>query len=245
MTRSSTFTFAGLTAALALGALPATAQDQVPAAPPSPAVAPAPAAVPAAPPAEAAPATTPAEPAEAAPAPEVAAAPAEPPPVLPTTGDGAVVVNLLTKICQPLVKGGNLDALARAAGVAKDRRTEKYTVALSQRPFQIVVEPQTPANKDICEMTIRYAPGWDQPIIDAMNIWRFLHEPQLFRQRNDIGMYTDLRRTTTTWDNRENIARDGARIGLIFVQLDKLDGSSVNPGYDEALIKYQIAPTAP
>lgn len=230
MTRSSTFPFAGLTAALALGALPAIAQDQAPAAPA--------AAAPAAP-AEAAPA---APAAEAAPAPE---APPPPPPELPTTGDGAVVVNLLTKICLPLVNGGNIDTLAKAAGVVKDRRTEKYTVPLSQRPFQIVIEPQGQTNRDICEMTIRYAPGWDQAIIDGMNVWRFRHEPQLFLQRNDIGMYADLKRTTTTWDNRQNLERDGKQIGLIFVQLDKLDGSTVGPGYDEALIKYQIRALPP
>src|SRR5579863_9375768 len=85
-----------------------------------------PPAAPAAPPATTPPATTP----PAAPAPDAAAAPAaapaapaaapaaEAPPSLPTTGDGAAVISLIEKVCVPLVRGGNLDDIAKANAAA-------------------------------------------------------------------------------------------------------------------------------
>ena len=87
-------------------------------------------------------------------------------------------------------------------------------------------------------MRIRYAPGWDEPIVDAMNKWRFLHDPQLRLKRNDVGAYTNVQRTTTTWDNWENQSYDGKMIGLILVQLNNPDGTAINKSFDEAIIQY-------
>jgi hypothetical protein len=221
----------GLAAALAMGvALPVLAQEAVPAQPPVAAPDAAPVAAPTATPEAAA-----AAPAQTAEAPK----PAEPPPTLPTTGDGAVVTNLLTQVCRPLVEqGGDLKAMAKKLGLKQDRKSGEYVMALSQKPFQISVVPMGETNKNVCELHVRYAPGWDQPIIDAMNIWRFLHDPQLHLQRNDIGKYTNTQRQTTTWDNWENQAYDGKMIGLIFVQLKGPNGGPVNPNYAEGIIQY-------
>src|SRR4051812_36621650 len=76
--------------------------------------------------------------APAAGAPAAAEEGAPPAPVLPTTGDGAVVVKVLSDVCKPLVEGrGDFDQLATAAGMTKDKTTGDYVKQLSQRPFQI------------------------------------------------------------------------------------------------------------
>ena len=228
-------TLIALSAAAALSAvLPAAAQQEPVAAQPAPAAQANPAATtpPAAPAAPAAEAAAPVEQAEAPP----------PPPVLPTTGDGAVVTTLLSRICEPLVKGGDLDALAKQAGLVKDRKLKKYVVGLSQRPYQIVLEPQGANNTNVCELRVQYAPGWDQPILESLNIWSFLHAPQLFTQRNDIGRTAAAERTTTTWDNRENELHDGKRVGVLFSKVKRLDPKSANANANvsEAIIRYSI-----
>lgn len=249
MSISSSPLIVGLMAATALGAV-AFAQEvpapQPPAPPAAPVAAPAtteaqPPAAPAAPAAAAAaPAGGEAQP-PAAPAEQVVEAPKppEPPPVLPTSGDGAVIVDLLNRICRPLVEGrGQFEPLVKAAGFKKDNRLQAWVKPLSQRPFEVHMTQPGSNNANVCSITVRYAPGWDAPIVDAMNIWRFLHDPQLRLKRNDIAAYTDKQRTTTTWDNWENQGYDGKMIGLILVQLNAPDGAAINKNYDEALIQY-------
>ncbi len=188
----------------------------------------------------AAPAATPAAAAPAA----AAAAPAadaedNAPPVLPTTGDGGAVVKLLANLCKPLVEGrGDFDTLAKAAGMTLDKNSGDYVLALSQRPFQISAHKPSNQNLTLCELHIAYAPGWDQPIIDALNTWRFLHAPQLHLERNEIGTYSDAQRTTLTWDNWANQGFDGIMVGLDMVKLKKTDGSPLSPYATDALIQY-------
>lgn len=177
---------------------------------------------------------------------EALAAPDEPPPVLPTSGDGGAVVKLLGDICKPLLNGGgNFEALATAAGLEKDRRSEDWIMPLSRRPYQVVMRAPSNVNRNVCELRVRYAPGWQGPIVEALNVYRFLHEPQLRLQRNEQARYTDAERTTTTWDNFENQGFDGHVFGLVMVQLRNTDGTSVSNQYDEALIQYAKRPASP
>lgn len=252
-------------AAVALAA-PAFGQTEAPATAPAPAMeaAPAEAAPAAADPAAAAPAPPAADPAAATPAPAAtaqvetnaapgsqeaatasaaaAAASRELPPVLPTSGDGATLTTLLTNICQPVVKGGDIVALTKTYKIKMDRRSGQYIVQLGGKPYQVaILDPGV--NKNVCEMRVRYAVGGDQPIIDALNVWRFLHQPQMVLRRNDIGNYEDVQRVTTTWDNWANQMVDGAMFGLVLVQLNKLDGSpSLDAKFDEAIIQYTTRP---
>lgn len=176
---------------------------------------------------------------------EALAAPEEPPPTLPTTGDGAVIVKLLSDVCQPMLEGrGQFEQLVTAAGLRKERNSDDYIIPLSQRPFQISMRPPTPQNRTVCELNVRYAPGWQGPIIEALNVWRFLHTPQLRLQRNE--QYDDrnaaARRTINTWDNWENQGYDNTMVGLVMTQLRNPDGTPLNRQYDEARIQYQKRP---
>jgi hypothetical protein len=228
--------------ALALGAvLPALAQDPVTTTPPAP-----PAAAPATP-------TTPTPPvagepaAPAAPAaPEAAAEPPPPPPpppTLPTTGDAAVITTLLTNVCEPLVRGGNADQLAKANGLKLDKKSQTYVLPLAPKtPYQVALE-QPGVNKNVCTLRVQYSPSGDseKQIRDGLNVWRYLHSPQMFLHRNEQGAsVTGQTATTITWDNRDNIANDGKMYGLVFRQVRNPDGSLINRNFDQGIVQYTI-----
>lgn len=161
-------------------------------------------------------------------------------PTLPTTGDGGAIVKLLTNVCKPVVEGrGAFEALATSAGMTKDKNSENYILPLSQRPYQISMHKPSNQNLSICEMNVVYAPGWDQPIIDALNTWRFLHSPQMHLQRSQIATFKDAKRTTLTWDNWENQGDDGVMVSVAFNKVANTDGSQIVRGADSALIQYQ------
>ena len=170
-----------------------------------------------------------------------AAASRELPKVLPTTGDGAVITSLLTTVCQPMVKGGDLAAIMKARKIKEDRKTGLYNVPLEGKVYQVSIVPSFANNKNVCELRVRYAIGADQPIVDALSIWAFLHRPQMVLRRNDVAVYGDAERVTTTWDNWANQMIDGQMYGLVLSQLNKVDGTpSQDPKFDEALIQYTV-----
>lgn len=165
---------------------------------------------------------------------------------LPTTGDGAAIVKLLTGVCKPSVEGrGLFDDLVKSNGLTKAKDSEDYVMPLSQRPYQISVHKPSNQNLTTCELRVTYAPGWDQPIIDALNTWRFLHSPQLHMQRSQIATYKDAKRTTMTWDNWENQGDDGIMAGLTFNKIANPDGTPIVRGAETAVISYQVRTPLP
>ena len=204
---------------------------QVPAPPPAAAGPPATAAAPAAPPAEA----LPPPPAGSTTSPTAQAAP-DPAanPTLPTTGDGAAVVSVIEKLCVPLVRGGNFDQLAAVAGGKKNRRDGSYTILMGAKPYGITVAfPGSNAN--VCSMTLNYALGQERPIITGLNVWSYLHDPELKLQRNDFVVGADgVKRITLSWEHYT----DHQSTGLVFVQLKKPDDSPLNARFDQATLLY-------
>jgi hypothetical protein len=207
---------------------------------------------PAAPPAQAAPAqTAPAQaaPAQAAPAlaaPAPAAPPAasvappaanEPPPTLPTTGDGAQIVQALEKVCIPAVRGQGIDAAAKAAGLKNNRRDGTWTMPLaSGRDYAIIFQPQF-SQTNVCQAEVHYAVGQDQPIVTALNIWAFLQEPKLVLQANYVNVGADgVRRVRKSW---EHVDASGASRAVNFSIERKPDDTPLNPKFDTGMLFYQ------
>jgi hypothetical protein len=216
------------------------------------AIAQTPAAAPAAPPAAAPPAapaaTAPMAPATTAPAPAAAApaapaaptapeaAPVAPEPTLPTSGDGYEISQVLTNVCRPLVKGGNWEQLAQAAGMKKVRKGGIMTYSKmlgADKTYSIILE-NPGSNKDVCSLTLNYTINGEKPIIAALNIWSYLHDPYMPVQRNDFTPPTDYKRITNSWEYYDEHVSDG----LVFVQLKKPDGSPVNAKFDVATLLY-------
>lgn len=221
---ASLIAVAGLASAAAAQTTADPAAQAAPAAPataPAPAVAPAPAApAPAAPPADA--------PAAEAPKPE---------PTLPTDGDGAIVTTVLSKVCMPMVKGGDYASLAAAAGMKKGKKDGNvvYTLPLTggSKDYMVLVE-NPGSNKQVCSLKLQYAVDGEKPIIRSLNIWAYLHDPYMPAQRNDYVPATDVKRITNSWE----YFTDHESQGLVFVQLKKPDGSPLNAKFDQATLLY-------
>lgn len=208
---------------LALAGVATTAVAQTP--PTDPAAAPAAAPSPAA--------AAPAAPALEAPA----AAPAAPEPTLPTDGDGAVITDVLTKVCMPMVKGGDFAQLAAAAGMKKGKKDGNiiFTLPLTGGTKDYSITLENPgSNKQVCSLSLKYVLDGEKPIIRSLNIWSYLHDPYMAAQRNDYVPATDVKRITNSWE----YFTDHVSQGLVFVQLKKPDGTPLNAKYDQATLLY-------
>jgi hypothetical protein len=156
-------------------------------------------------------------------------------PTLPTTGDGAAVINLLQNVCVKSVATGDLDSAAKAAGMKKDRRSGAWMMGLgTDRNYSLAVQPQG-SNKNVCQVEIHYAIGQEKPIVNALNVWAFLHQPEMPLQRNDFVVGPDgVKRITLSWE----YYTDKESTGLVLVQQKKADGTPLNARFDTATLLY-------
>jgi len=193
-----------------------------------------------------APATDAAQPAPAAPAPAPAAetpapAPAEPappPPTLPTSGYGFDAIQVLEKICAPVVRGQAMDAIAKANGFKLNRRDQTWAkpYGVENKAYQVIVFP-TGSNKTVCNVELRYPTGQDVEIAKALNVWAFVHQPPLDPTAN----YTQpqdpdgLKRVRRSWE----YLTATQSTGLNFSTVRKPDDSQVNAKYDMGTMQYQ------
>ena len=211
-----------------LAASVATAATAQVASPATPAQTPAPVTAPAA-----APATAPA----AAPAMAPATAPAPEPEkvyAVPTTGEIGQIIDVINRICVPLVRGGDISKLAtKSLGFKYNRREGTYTQTLQTKPYTLTVFSPG-SNKDVCRIALNYTLNGEKPIIVGLNIFSLLHQPELLQQRNDFVPATDYKRITNSWEH----FTDRESIGLVFLQLKKPDGSSVNAKWDMGEVLY-------
>ncbi|MGZ3402104.1 MAG: hypothetical protein ACXWKN_01695 [Phenylobacterium sp.] len=222
----------------AIGAFVTVAQAQTPAAPAAPpaSAAQTPAPTTAAPPATPAPPT--ATPDASATPPAAPAAPAaEAPPTLPTTGDGAQIIQLVEKFCVPLVRGGNFDQLAKANGMKNNRRDGTWSIQLGTTSKDYSVTFSSPGvNKDVCRGEVHYAVGQDKPIVEAINIWSFLHQPELILQANYVAVDPDgIKRVRKSWEHLDA----GSSTAVNFSTWTKPDDSSLNAKFSTGEIFYQ------
>jgi len=171
--------------------------------------------------------------APAAPAP----APAEPPPVLPTAGDGAQIVQVIEKVCASAVRGQGLDAAAKAAGLKANRRDGTWSLPLaSGRDYAVVFQPQY-SQTNVCQAEVHYAVGQDAPIVSALNIWSFLHQPRLVLQANYVNIDADgVKRIRKSW---EHVEANGASTAVNFSIWRKPDDTPLNPKYETGMLFYQ------
>lgn len=201
----------------------AAAQTSAPAAPAMAPPVTAPAAPPAADPAAAAPAAAPAP----APEPEKVYA-------IPTTGEIGQIIDVINRVCVPLVRGGNIAQLAtKEMGFKVNKRDGTYTQTLQVKPYTLTVYSPG-SNKDVCRIAINYTLNAEKPIIVGLNIFSLLHQPELLQQRNDYVPATDYKRITNSWE----YFTDHESIGLVFLQLKKPDGSSVTGKWDMGEVLY-------
>jgi hypothetical protein len=181
-------------------------------------------------------AAAPAAPAAEAP-PAQPAAPAEAPPTLPTSGDAAVLISTIDKICVPLVRGGNLDALAKATpGMKLNRRDASWTMPLGGDKAYTITIFALGSNKDVCRGEIHYAIGQTDPLVKGLVVYAFLHQPELILQANYVQTTGDgIKRVQRSWEHLE----PNAIQALNFTTLSKPDDTPTAKTYQVAEFYYQ------
>lgn len=172
---------------------------------------------------------------QGAPAPSAEAA-AEPAPTLPTSGDGAVVLNVLEKICVPMVRGQTADQLAPSLGFKKNRRDNTWSGPLGgDKNYNVTIWNQG-VNKDVCQAEVHFGVGQDGPIVKALNVWSFLHKPELILQANYVAVDADgVKRVRKSWEHLES----NSSTAVNFTTWRKPDDSPLNKGYDTGILYYQ------
>lgn len=184
----------------------------------------------------AAPAAAPPPALEVPPAPP--AEPAPPPPALPTAGPGFEAIQVLERICKPVVRGQKLDDIAKAHGFKLNKREQNWArpLGVGNKAYQIIVYPPG-SNRGVCTADLRYAVGTDSEIAKALNVWAFVHAPPLDPTAN----YTQpqdpdgLKRVRRSWE----YLTANSSIGLNFSTVRKPDDTPVNKNYDLATMQYQ------
>ena len=163
-----------------------------------------------------------------------AAAPAGPPPPIPTSGVGGTIVGVLQKVCLPMLRQDTpVSKAAPAAGLKLNKKQGTYTAPLGAAPYSIAVRPRG-ANQQVCNVEIHHPLESGDEIAKALNIWS-MHQPEMKMVRNDAAVGPDgLKRVTLSWEQEA----DGRDAGLVFVRVQRPDGTPVEPGVGTATLLY-------
>jgi hypothetical protein len=178
----------------------------------------------------------PAQPAADPAAPATPAAPAAEQPTLPTSGNGAAVLSVLEQICGPAVRGTAIDNTAKAAGFRLNKRDQTWSKPLGgDKAHQLIVLPQY-SQKDVCRVEVRYPVGQDAEITRALNVWSFLHQPELVLQANYVNTDPDgLKRVRKSWEHFEG----NASTAVNFTVERNANDTPVGKTYDRGILYYQ------
>jgi hypothetical protein len=83
---------------------------------------------------------------------------------------------------------------------------------------------------------VHYAVGQDDPIVKAINIWSFVHKPELILQANYVAVDQDgIKRVRKSWEHLES----NSSTAVNFTTWKKPDDSPIARGYDTGWLFYQ------
>jgi 4-alpha-glucanotransferase len=119
----------------------------------------------------------------------------------------------------------------------KDRKTGGYTIGLGgDRAYTLTILPISQVNATVCQAEIHFAIGQDAPITSALNIWSFLHQPELILQANYVNVDPDgVKRVRKSW---EHLASNSST-AVNFSTERKADDTPLNSRYDSGMLFYQ------
>jgi hypothetical protein len=190
-----------------------------------------------------------AQPAPAAPADQMAApvAPvAEAPPAappeqqlapMPTDPEILTVIDAVEKVCKPSVMGGDLNQLAKANGFAMKRKL--WTKAMATKPYQIVVQPKSVANPNVCTLTIDFPIGQGQEYANGLHAWASRQDPIMQSQNvYAVPPVGKTKRTTLSWETKVAGPYTAMSVGL----LKTADDKPVLKNADQAELLFQYRP---
>ena len=213
------------TAAFSVSLLAGAALGQTP-----PPAAPATPATPLAPDAAQTPATPPAP--EAPPAP-----PPPPPEPLPTDPEAVRVLDLLDRVCAPLVRGATIKTVASSVGLRVNG--DGYMILGQDNGRRMIIQPPNTANPDNCSITVRYVAGEDAAILQGLQAWSARRDPPLAPDKVAVKTPEDGGVSViSTWLGYAN----GKAEGVVFILHNKTDGTPQGGHIGEAQVLYSYRP---
>jgi hypothetical protein len=156
-----------------------------------------------------------------APAPVAAAAPPPSPPPAPTDPVAIALISTLESVCVPVVSGGSMDKLTKAAGYRKSG--DNYV--MHGKGFQLTVlapgsNPGT-CHVDIVSPVDPEAPA--KPLVVALHNWAAVTRGYTL-YRNDKNVSGSQELTTRSWE----LADGGKNQALVLTTFRKADGTPAN-----------------
>jgi hypothetical protein len=208
---------------MSLSLLAGAALAQTPPPPPAPATPPAPDV-----------AQTPA----ATPAPEAPPAPPPPPPPpppkpLPTDPEAVRVLDMLDRVCAPLVRGAAVKATASTVGA---RVNGDGDILLGQDGGRrILIQAPTVANPTNCTMSVRYVAGEETAIGQGLDAWASRRDPPMAPDKVAVKTPEDGGvSVVSTWLGYAG----GKAEGIVFILHNKPDGTPQGGHIGEAQVLY-------
>lgn len=190
---------------------------------------------------EAAPAPAPAP--EAAPAPATPAAPAPvaapeppppppPPPAAPTEATSVLFNDMIKRVCMPLVKGGDIEQLAKGYGMKLKKRDMIWEKTWA-KGLKVTLRDQG-VNKNVCNVSIQHPINGLEPTIVDVHNWAIYNGWTL---EDNAKRTTDMERTNRKWSH---VTADNKREDLILMTVRNVGGAPINAKYDQTNIIYAI-----
>ncbi|WP_374471640.1 hypothetical protein [Phenylobacterium sp.] len=152
------------------------------------------------------------------------------------TPEAIALQSALERVCVPLIAGQDPDAVSQASGLRQ--RDGQWVLTVDGRK-ELLVLPPTPANPNVCSLTVTYDAGGEKPILDLLNAWALANSLEVRRVREPSeGPLRDRR--TSSWEG----SRQGAPTALVFSEEKTKDGKPVAGDLDQATVLLSIARAA-
>jgi len=177
---------------------------------------------------------TPAAPAPAEVAPEPEAPPAPPP--VPTDVTSLTVMNVIERVCTPMVRGTPIAQLAPALGFKKKK---DVWVLVYQKGYQLSIQPSS-TNPNICTIDVNHPVESTAPaatLATDLHYWAVRRGGGWYLARFDRYV-SDMERTTRSWEREGETELEA----LILMTERKTDGQPVKPKFDQTRVQFEIRP---
>ena len=159
-------------------------------------------------------------------------APAPAPAAAPTDVTSLAVLDVLSRVCAQSVRGGDMKALATAAGfkLKRDLWVKQYA-----KGYQISISPPG-TNPQVCSVTLDHPVNGITPVIVDVHNWAMGKGWELYR--ND-QILTDMDRTTRSWEMRGVTELEA----VVLVSVRKPNGAPLSNKADRAELLYSLYKT--
>lgn len=172
-----------------------------------------------------------APPAEAAPPPEA-------PPPVPTDVTSLTVMNVIERVCTPMVRGTPIAQVAPALGFKKKK---DVWVLVYQKGYQVSIQPSS-TNPNVCTIDVNHPVEAVAPaatLATDLHYWAVRQGGGWYLARFDKYV-TDMERTTRSWEKEGDVEGEA----LVLMTERRIDGKPVNAKFDHTQVLFSIRPAA-